>query len=252
MRLEGKTMIVAGAGGGMGLKIVEFFLREGAQVAALDLNTDPLKQVFNDMDESRLIIAKVDVTSETAVTQAVQKVHNQWGKVNGLVHAAGIAQPATPVEEVSKEEWHRIIDVNVTSAFLLSKAVVPYMKQQQQGVIIPIASISSQRPRPGLNAYIASKGALVALAQALAIELAPFNIRVNALNPGPADTQMLGQFTAAGADVEETKESIYRQSVPLGRLIKPEDIAHAAVYLCSDEAQIVTGAILNVDGGRGL
>ncbi|QZT34123.1 glucose 1-dehydrogenase [Caldalkalibacillus thermarum TA2.A1] len=252
MRLQGKTTIVTGAGGGMGLKIVEFFLREGAQVAALDLNTAPVKQAFNQADNSRLVVIEVDVTSESAVIQAVQEVVNRWGKVDALVHAAGIAQPATPVEEVTKAEWERIMAVNVTSAFLLSKAVIPYMKQQRQGVMVHIASIASQRPRPGLNAYIASKGALVALAQALAIELAPFNIRVNALNPGPTDTQMLGQFAADGTDSEQTKATVFKQSVPLGRLIKPEDIAHAAVYLCSDEAQMVTGAVFNVDGGRGL
>lgn len=142
--------------------------------------------------------------------------------------------------------------VNSTAPFLTCRAAVPYMKKQGNGVIVNIASISMVRPRPGLNAYIASKGATVSFSQALAIELAEYGIRVNVVNPGPADTNMLAQFSAKEADVEATKDSIFKKSVPLGRLIKPIDIANSLVYLCSKEAAIVTGSVLNVDGGRGI
>jgi 3-oxoacyl-[acyl-carrier protein] reductase len=126
------------------------------------------------------------------------------------------------------------------------------MKKQGEGVIVNIASISMVRPRPGLNAYIASKGAAVSFSQALAIELAEYGIRVNVVNPGPADTGMLGQFTSKDADIEATKDTIFKKSVPLGRLIQPIDIANSLVYLCSKESAIVTGSVLNVDGGRGI
>lgn len=137
--------------------------------------------------------------------------------------------------------------------FLTSKYVFPYMKRQNNGVILNISPITSERARPGLNAYCASKGAVVVLTKALALELAPFGIRVNAINPGPTDTGMLGKFIPdhEGRTIQQKRE-IFLSGIPLGQLIEPEDSAQAAQYLCSPHAQNVTGTILNVDGGRGI
>jgi 3-oxoacyl-[acyl-carrier protein] reductase len=251
MRLKDKVAIITGAGGGMGLNMVKRFMNEGAQIVAVDLSIKEVDDLLN-QQPGRHASFTVDITREDQVRGLISSVINQYGQIDILVNLAGIAQPATPIEEVSRDTWQKIMDVNVTSSFLLSQAVVPFMKKNEQGVILNISSIAAVRPRPGLNAYIASKGALLALTQALAIELAPNHIRVNAINPGPADTKMLAEFAAEGTDKHTVKKDIFASSVPLGRLINPDDITHAAVYLCSDESEIVTGSIFNIDGGRGL
>jgi 3-oxoacyl-[acyl-carrier protein] reductase len=246
MRLENEVFVVTGARGGMGKETVKRFLEEGAFIVAVDLNVDGVEE------SDRLLPIAADLTNEAAVTSLFTKAYEKFGRIDGLVNIAGIAQAATPIEEVSLADWEKIIRVNATAPFLTCRAVTPYLKKQGCGVIVNIASISMVRPRPGLNAYIASKGAVVSFSQALAIELAEYGIRVNVVNPGPADTNMLGQFSAQNADIETTKETIFKKSVPLGRLIKPIDIANSLVYLCSKEAAIVTGSVLNVDGGRGI
>lgn len=249
MRLKDKVAIVVGAGGGMGREVVRRFNEEGASVAGADLHIDGLSRINNG---DRLLAVKTDITNEEQIEELVKKTVKRFGRVDILVNVAGIAQAATPIEEVTTEMWDKILSINTKSLFFTSRAVVPMMKKQGSGAIINVASISAVRPRPGLNAYVTSKGAALAFTQALAIELAEYKIRVNAINPGPADTQMLAQFTAEGADVQETKDNIFKKSVPLGELIRPEDIANAAVYLSSDEAVRVTGSIFNIDGGRGI
>ncbi|WP_368297550.1 SDR family NAD(P)-dependent oxidoreductase [Cytobacillus firmus] len=246
MRLQDEVFVVTGAQGGMGKETVKRFLEEGAYVAAVDLNVEGVEKA------DRLLPIAGDLTKEEDVARIFSEASETFGKISGLVNIAGIAQSATPIEEVSFADWEKIMAVNATSLFLTCREAVPYMKKQGEGVIVNIASISMVRPRPGLNAYIASKGAAVSFSQALAIELAEYGIRVNVVNPGPADTGMLGQFTAKDADVEATKDAIFKKSVPLGRLIQPIDIANSLVYLCSKESAIVTGSVLNVDGGRGI
>lgn len=251
MRLHNKVAIVTGAGGGMGLQTVKHFIEEGAKVVAADLNLERLTgESFRNRDYCLAI--KTDITDQQQIEELIEKTVNHFGRIDILVNMAGIAQAATPIEEVTNDMWDRMMAINTKSLFLTSRAVVPIMKEQQGGSIVNVASISAVRPRPGLNAYIASKGAALAFTQALAIELAENKIRVNAINPGPADTSMLGKFAAKGANVEESKRETFQNSVPLGELIQPEDIANAAVYLSSDEAIRVTGSIFNIDGGRGL
>ena len=248
MAVEQQVVIVTGAGGGMGQAILKHLLEQGKIVVGLDLSVTSLAH----LESSTLQIYNVDVLDEEKVNGVFQKVYDKYGRIDGLVNALGIAQAATPIEDVSVDEWNRLMDVNVKSLFITTKAVVPYMKVRKKGAIVTIASISAVRPRPGLQAYIASKGAAESFSRGLAIELAPHQIRVNTIHPGPADTQMLSQFTAAGADVEQTKQDVFVQSVPLGRLVDPTDIAGAVGYLLSDAASMVTGTTLHVDGGRGL
>jgi len=248
MAAEQQVIIVTGAGGGMGKAIIQEQLAKGNIVVGLDLSVASL----NDLAQYALQCFEVNVLQEERVNEVFKQVFDKYGRIDGLVNALGIAQSATPLEQVTMDEWDRLMNVNVKSLFITTKAVVPYMKQQQKGSIVTIASISAVRPRPGLQAYIASKGAAESFTRALAIELAPFQIRVNTIHPGPADTQMLGQFTAQGADIEQTKQSVFVQSVPLGRLVNPSDIAGAVSYLLSDTAGMVTGTTLHVDGGRGL
>ncbi|WP_374967328.1 SDR family NAD(P)-dependent oxidoreductase [Lysinibacillus sp. RS5] len=248
MAAEQQVIIVTGAGGGMGKAIIQEQLEKGHIVVGLDLSVASL----TDLAQDALQCFEVNVLQEERVNDICKQVFEKYGRIDGLVNALGIAQAATPIEQVSMDEWNRLMDVNVKTLFITTKAVVSYMKERQKGSIVTIASISAVRPRPGLQAYIASKGAAESFARGMAIELAPFQIRVNTIHPGPADTQMLGQFAAQGADIEQTKQSVFVQSVPLGRLVNPSDIAGAVSYLLSNEASMVTGTTLHVDGGRGL
>ncbi|MGA3602355.1 SDR family NAD(P)-dependent oxidoreductase [Lysinibacillus agricola] len=248
MAAEQQVIIVTGAGGGMGKAIIQEQLEKGNIVVGLDLSVASL----TDLAQDALQCFEVNVLQEERVNDICKQVFEKYGRIDGLVNALGIAQATTPIEQVTMDEWNRLMDVNVKTLFITTKAVVSYMKERQKGSIVTIASISAVRPRPGLQAYIASKGAAESFARGMAIELAPFQIRVNTIHPGPADTQMLGQFAAQGADIEQTKQSVFVQSVPLGRLVNPSDIAGAVSYLLSDKASMVTGTTLHVDGGRGL
>ncbi|MGG0657366.1 SDR family NAD(P)-dependent oxidoreductase [Rummeliibacillus pycnus] len=248
MNLNNKVIIVTGAAGGMGRAIVSQLLEQGAYVVGIDLS----EKLLNQTKHPNYTVQAGNVLDETRIAEIFSQTFEKYGKIDGLVNALGIAQSATPIEEVSIEQWQKIMDINVKSLFITSKEAVRYMKSKNPGSIVTIGSISAVRPRPGLQAYVASKGAAESFSRALAIELAPYAIRVNTINPGPSDTNMLGQFTASGADVEATKKEIFIDSIPLGKLIEPEDIANAVSYLISDQSKMVTGATLNVDGGRGL
>lgn len=251
MDLSNKVAIITGAGGGMGQVVIQKFLERGAKVSAVDINVDAIGELAEKYPD-QLLVTTANLTDEDSVNGLVQKTVDTYKQVDILLNVAGVAQSAKNIEDVSLAEWERIMAINSTAVFLTSKAVVPFMKQKNRGSIINVASVSVDRPRPGLNAYVASKGAAISLTKALAIELAPYNIRVNAINPGPADTKMLAEFVPAGGDQSEAKENTFRSSVPLGRLITPEDIANCAVYLSSDLAQMMTGSVVNVDGGRGI
>ncbi|WP_082235440.1 SDR family NAD(P)-dependent oxidoreductase [Halobacillus massiliensis] len=248
MNLENHAIVVTGANGGMGISIVERLLEKGAMVTACDIQTDKLQELSHE----RLLVIKGNMLDEFQVEKIFQESNDTFGKIDGLVNSAGIAQQAAPIESVSLSEWRKLIDINTTMLFLTCREAAKYMKSNQKGSIVNIASISAVRPRPGLQSYIASKGAAESFSKALAIELAEHKVRVNTVHPGPCDTSMLGQFAAAGTDVDQAKETIFKQSVPMGELVTPKDIAASVSFLLTDEAMMVTGAVLHVDGGRGL
>ncbi|WP_249870401.1 SDR family NAD(P)-dependent oxidoreductase [Oceanobacillus saliphilus] len=249
MTVKGKTILVTGAGGGMGKATVELLLENGANVVGCDLNTDSLAPFVG---QENFMAYKGNLLDEETVEKAFKTSSERFGSIDGLVNIAGIAQPATPINEVSLQEFHKIMDINLTMTFLTCREAARYMKGNKSGKIVNVGSVSATRPRPGLQAYVASKGAVETFTKALALELAPFHINVNILHPGPADTTMLGQFAAAGAKVEDTKKEIFEKSVPLGRLIQPNDIANSIKFLLSEEANMITGTILHVDGGRNI
>ncbi|WP_088007090.1 SDR family NAD(P)-dependent oxidoreductase [Indiicoccus explosivorum] len=248
MELEGKVILVTGAGGGMGQAIVRKLLAEGAHVAGIDLS----EAAMAGLDHERFTAVGADVLAEEAMAEAFAAVHEAHGRIDSLVNAVGIAQAAAPIEDVPLSQWRKLLEINATALFITSKEAVRYMKARREGAIVTIASISAVRPRPGLQAYIASKGAAESFSRALAIEVAPYGIRVNTIHPGPTDTGMLGQFAASGTDAEQAKKEIFADSVPLGRLVKPDDIADSVIHLVSDRTKMMTGAVLHVDGGRGL
>lgn len=245
--VEGKVIAVTGAGGGMGLQVVHDLLREGAIVVALDINTHAL----DDLEHTNARVKKIDLSDEDSIQSTFKEIHEEFHRIDGLVNIAGIAQAAKSIVEVELSEWHKLININATAIFLTCKEAIRYMKEAKNGSIINIGSVSVTRPRPGLQSYVASKGAVEAFSKALALEAAAYNVRVNVLHPGPSDTQMLGQFSSQEGDVVLNKD-IFADSVPLGRLIRPSDISATVVHLLSDGAQIITGSVIHVDGGRNI
>lgn len=248
MRVKDRHFIVTGASGGMGQAVISRLMEEGASVTAVDLRCRDME----DLKDRAFQFVEADLTKEEDVKRVVDSAAAYSERIDGIVNAAGMAQAAAPLEEVTTEFWDAIMNVNAKAAFLMCRAAVPYLKKQQGGVIVNVASIAVERVRPGLSAYIASKGAVTAFSKALAIELAPYSIRVNVIHPGPSDTGMLGEFVQPGENMDDTKREVFQQSVPLGKLIDPDDIAHAVVYLVSDEARMMTGGVFSIDGGRGL
>jgi 3-oxoacyl-[acyl-carrier protein] reductase len=242
MRLQDKVAIITGAASGIGAASAERFVAEGAHVVVADRDADAAEAVAARLGE-RAKAAAVDVTDAGAVKLLVDEVCDQHGRVDVLFSNAGIPEQVKPLADITREEWDLLLDVNLTAAFTLTQAVAPVMRDQGGGSIVVTASIAANRPRPGMAAYVASKAGVIGLAKALAIELAPDGIRVNVINPGPANTPMLEQF---GFDADVAA------ALPLGVAIEGDDIAAAAVYLASDEARKVTGLVMNVDSGRDL
>ncbi|MFD1037239.1 SDR family NAD(P)-dependent oxidoreductase [Virgibacillus byunsanensis] len=249
MSVENKTIVVAGAGGGMGKEIVRLLLADKANVVGCDINVEGLSEF---QTEGNFLALQGDLLDEAVVKDMFDQANTTFGGINGLVNAAGIAQRATPIEEVSLKAWHKIMNLNMTMAFLTCREAVRYMKENKAGSIVNIGSVSTTRPRPGLQSYVASKGAIESFSKALALELAPDKINVNILHPGPCDTSMLEQFAKEGANIDEVKDSVFKQSVPLGELLTPIDIANSVKFLLSNEAKMITGTVMHVDGGRSV
>ena len=251
-RLQGKRIVVTGAASGLGLASARRFVAEGARVVLVDLNEGRLTEAVDGLGEQAS--GRVcDVTDESAVKALVDAVTSELGGIDCYYNNAGIEHPVTPLAELTLETWNRTMMVNTTAIFLAARAVAPVMQAQPGGgVILITSSISGRRPRPGLTAYTASKGAAITLTGALAVELAP-KIRVNGIAPLAVNTPMLSRFgfAAEGETPEETNERL-ASAVPLRRLTRPEDVAAAAAYLASDEASGITGITLNVDSGRHL
>ena len=246
MRLKDKTAIVTGAGSGFGKGIAMRFAKEGARVGVIDINAEAAREVASQIGNSAFAM-EADVSIDGDVSRMVQVALDRWGQLDILVNNAGTTHRNQPMTEVTEEEYERIFAVNVKSVYLSAKHIVPVMKKQGFGVILNVASTAGVRPRPGLVWYNTSKGAMMTATKAMAIELAGEKIRVNAINPVAGETGMLHLFM--GEDTPE-KRAQFISSIPLGRLSLPEDMANAALFLCSDEAEMITGLCMEVDGGR--
>jgi 3-oxoacyl-[acyl-carrier protein] reductase len=252
MRLENKVALITGAGSGIGRATAELFAREGAKVAVVDLSAESGEVTVEAIRElaGDATFIRADVSVAADVQNMIQQTVQKYGRLDILFNNAGVPMGATPIEEVDDDFFDKVMAVNVRSVHLGVKHAVPVMKRQGGGVILNTASTAGIRPRPGLSAYAASKGAVIALTKALALELASFKIRVVSINPVATDTPMLPEFFGTADPVEARKR--FTASVPLGRLNRPEDIAHAALYLASDEAYMVTGTAFEIDGGRDI
>ena len=246
MRLKDKTAIVTGAGSGFGKGIAMRFAKEGARLGVIDINAEAAREVASQIGNSAFAM-EADVSIDGDVSRMVQEALDRWGQLDILVNNAGTTHRNQPMTEVTEEEYERIFAVNVKSVYLSARHVVPVMKKQGFGVILNVASTAGVRPRPGLVWYNTSKGAMMTATKAMAIELAGEKIRVNAINPVAGETGMLHLFM--GEDTPE-KRAQFISTIPLGRLSLPEDMANAALFLCSDEAEMITGLCMEVDGGR--
>jgi 3-oxoacyl-[acyl-carrier protein] reductase len=246
MRLKGKTALVTGAAQGFGFGIAETFVREGARVAVLDINGDKAKEAAKAIGRKAFAVT-CDVGKAKSVDKAVEKIIAKFGRLDIVVNNAGTTHRNKPMTEVTEEEFDRIFAVNVKSIYLMARATVPHFREHGGGVILNIGSTAGLRPRPGLTWYNGSKGAANLISQSMAVELAPDKIRVNAIAPVAGETPLLATFM--GEDTPERRAQ-FTASIPWGRFSTPQDIANAALFLCSDEADMVTGSVLAVDGGR--
>lgn len=245
MRLEGKVAIVTGAGSGMGEAIAHTFANEGALVAVLDVDEANGGRVAGAIG-ARARFVRCDVTNKADIDAAVAATERAFGRLDILINNAGVSHINKPLLEIGEAEFERVFAVNVKGVFLFTQAAVPLMRRGGGGAIINIGSTAGLRPRPGLSAYNATKGAVHNLTKTLAVELAPARIRVCAIAPVATDTPLLPTFLGA-ADGQREK---FIATVPLGRLAQPQDIANVALFLASDEAAFLTGNIVEVDGGR--
>lgn len=247
MRLQGKTALVTGAASGFGTGIAKTFAREGAKVVLMDLNGDGARSVAASIGDAATAV-QGDVTSAQDLARAVETSVEFGGRLDIVVNNAGWTHRNKPLLEVTGEEFDRVFTVNVRSIFLMTQAAVPVMKSQGGGVILNIGSTAGIRPRPGLTWYNGSKGAVNLMSRSMAAELAPDGIRVNCVAPVIGATNMLEPLMGV-PDTPENRAK-FLATIPLGRLSQPEDIANACLYLASDEANFVTGVVLEVDGGR--
>jgi 3-oxoacyl-[acyl-carrier protein] reductase len=246
MRLAGKVAVVTGAASGFGEGIATKFITEGAKVVVADRDGDGAERAATLLGRSAFAI-RADVTDARDVQAMVAAAVDRFGGIDVLVNNAGVGHLPQPLENLGEDEFDRILAVNVKAIYLAAKEVVPRFKAQKKGVILNIASTAGVSPRPRLTWYNASKGWVITATRSMAVELAPFGIRVCALNPVAGETPMLQTFM--GEDTPEMRAK-FLATIPIGRFSTPEDLGNAACFLCSDEASMVTGVAMEVDGGR--
>lgn len=243
--LEGRTAVITGASRGIGRGISQLFARAGANVVLVARGPEGLDAVAAELDPEHTLTVAGDVTSGDDLARAVQGARERFGRLDIFCHNAGI-YPETPLEEISPKEWHTVIDTNLTSTFLAVQACRPVMREQGYGRIVLTSSITGVRTGyPGLSHYSASKAGMLGFMRTAALELAPFGITINAVEPGSIRTEGL-----AGLG-EDAIASMIRH-IPVGSLGEPEDVAHTVAFLAGDGARFITGQTIVVDGGQTL
>ncbi len=246
MRLDGKSAIVTGGASGFGAGIVRRFVAEGARVVIADINGDAAIALADELGDAALGL-KTDVSNDENVAAMANAAISHGDGLDILVNNAGVGQTPEPMESLSEEVFDRIFEINIKSIYRTAQQVVPIMKEKGAGAILNMGSTGGVSPRPNLTWYNASKGWVITATRAMAIELAGSGVRVNALNPVAGETPLLKTFM--GEDTPEVRAK-FLASIPIGRFSTPEDMGAAACFLCSDDASMITGVALEVDGGR--
>jgi len=247
MRLENKTALVTGAASGFGREIASRYVQEGAKVAVVDLNYDGAMEVAEKLGENAIAVS-CDVSVGKQVSNAVAETIDAFGHVDIVVNNAGWSHKNQPLLDVDEATFRKVYDINVLSIFHMTKAIVPHWREHGSGVMINVGSTAGIRPRPGLTWYNSTKGAVHLMTKSLALELAPDNVRVCALAPVMGTTALMETFMGE-PDTPQSREK-FVSTIPLGRFCDPKDMANSALFLASDEANFLTGVILEVDGGR--
>ncbi len=251
MKLADRVAIVTGGGSGIGAAAALAFAGEGARVLIGDLDEAAAKRTVESIERAggHAIGARCDVTRALDTQSVVEQALATWGRLDIFFANAGVPQWKTDVEDVEEKDFDRIMDVNVKGVWLGAKYALPVMKRARRGVFLITASTAGIRPRPGGQVYAASKGAVITLTKALALEVAGHGVRVVAIAPVATHTPMLPTFMNR-KEVDAESLAAYVKTVPLGRLNQPEDLARTAVFLASDDAAMITGSCVEVDGGR--
>tara|TARA_B100001248_G_scaffold50468_1_gene32609 strand:- start:3880 stop:4620 length:741 start_codon:yes stop_codon:yes gene_type:complete len=244
VRLKNKIAIITGAASGFGKGIAKKFTEEGARIIMVDINSRLLKNTSKYLNQDYFI---ADVSKSSNFKSLTGYVYKKYKTVDIIINNAGITHKPKPMEKVTEEEFDKVLNVNAKSVYYCGKFIIPRMKKQKKGVVLNVASTAGLSPRPKLNWYNASKGWMITATKAMAIELAPYNVRVNAIAPVAGLTPLLKSFM--GGNTRKKKQS-FLSTIPIGRFSTPQDMGNAASFLCSDEATMITGVVLEVDGGR--
>jgi NAD(P)-dependent dehydrogenase (short-subunit alcohol dehydrogenase family) len=251
VRLAGKVAIITGAASGQGAAEAKLFAKEGAKVVATDVQIDLLQSVVNEINselDDVAIAIKHNVADENEWITVVEQAIEKFGKVDILINNAGITGDSTiPIEDLTVEEWNKVMNINALGNVLGIKHVVPEMKKVGQGSIVNISSLAGIVGMGGASPYTVSKGATRLLAKGAAKELGPFHIRVNSIHPGYINTPMV-----EAALTDETSKKHILSQIPIGYVGNPEDVAYTALFLASDEARFITGEELIIDGGQSI
>lgn len=255
-KLQGLTAVVTGAAQGLGLGIAEELAREGAEVTIADLQLEKARAEAERLRglELKVEAARLDITDSRGVSDLFEKVAaSEQGRLDVVVNNAGLGQNVAAIVELSDDEWSRVIQVNLTGTFYCCRAAARIMERQESGAIVNVASINGQVPAALVAAYNAAKAGVISLTKTLALELAPYGVRANAVSPGPVYTEfnqkVMAQRCRSLKLTEEQMIERVRSSIPLGRWGEPVDIARAVVFLCSPAASWITGEVLRVSGG---
>ena len=246
MRLENKKAIITGAASGFGAGIAKKFIQEGAEVIVADINEKMANKAAIDLGEHAHSFP-VDVSNNESVTELKDFSLSHFGIPDIIINNAGITHTPDTLENIEEDDFDRVFLVNCKSVYLMARSFVPVMKKKKSGVFLNVASTAGVSPRPNLNWYNASKGWMNTATKTMAIELAPHGIRVNAINPVAGETPLLATFMGEDTPIMRSK---FLATIPIGRFSTPEDMGNAACFLCSNEASMVTGVCLEVDGGR--
>jgi 3-oxoacyl-[acyl-carrier protein] reductase len=247
MRLTGKVAIVTGGGSGFGEGICTRFAQEGAKVVIADVNADGGERVAKTIGGQAMFV-KTDVTRDRDWAALVTAAVDTYGRLDIVVNNAGVTHRNRPILDVTEADFDRVYAVNVKGLYWSVKHCVPVFRKRGGGVFITVGSTAAVRPRPGLSWYNGSKAAAVIISRTMAVELAPDRIRVGIVNPVIGETGLLGEFMGV-PDTPENRAK-FVASIPLGRMSRPRDVANACLYLASEEAEFITGACIEVDGGR--